>query len=119
MALSANAVKRLMVALGDAAVGREVADAIDQANAPRQSATPGVTNREPVDLIVATNVSQTVDFASLKVGDYVMMVPAVAGNSDLIGPIAVAGDLGQAAVVGNAYQVWRQVKVPAARTETF
>lgn len=119
MALSSNAVKRLMIALGDAAVGREVADAIDQANADKQSAVPGVTSREAVDLIIATNVSQTIDFGGLKVGDYVMMVPAVAGSADLIGPIAVAGDLGQAAVVGNAYQVWRQVKVPAARTETF
>ena len=35
------------------------------------------------------------------------MVPATAGNADLI-TIATAGDLGQAAVVGNAYLVLRQ-----------
>ncbi len=58
-------------------------------------------------LIVATSVSQTTDFAALKVGDMVAMIPATAGNADAIGPIATAGDLGQAAVVGNMYLVLR------------
>ncbi len=58
-------------------------------------------------MIVASAVSQTTDFGALKVGDLVVMIPATAGNADFIGPIATAGDLGQAAVVGNLYQVWR------------
>ena len=58
-------------------------------------------------MIVATNVSQTIDFAALAVGDLVVMIPATAGNADFIGPIATAGTLGQAAVVGNLYQVYR------------
>lgn len=118
MALSANAVKRLMVAVGDAAVGREIADAIDQANAAKITATPGATYWDIAGQITATATSQTTDFGSLKVGDVVLMVPATAGNADAIS-IAVAGDLGQAAVVGNVYLVLRAFKVPAARTETF
>lgn len=58
--------------------------------------------------IVATNVSQTTDFGSVLVGDKVAMVPATAGNADFI-TIATAGDLGQAAVVGNLYIVLRSV----------
>lgn len=58
-------------------------------------------------MIVATAVSQTTDFGALKVGDLVVMIPATAGSADFIGPIAVAGDVGQAAVVGNLYMVFR------------
>ncbi len=58
--------------------------------------------------IVATATSQTTDFGSLLVGDKVAMIPATAGNADFI-TIATAGDLGQAAVVGNLYIVLRSV----------
>ena len=47
-----------------------------------------------------------------------MMIPATAGSADQIGPIAVAGNLGQAAVVGNAYMVIRSVVAPLAAAVT-
>lgn len=53
--------------------------------------------------ITATAVSQTTDFGALAVGDLVVMIPATAGNADFIGPVATAGTLGQAAVIGNLY----------------
>lgn len=58
-------------------------------------------------MITATAVSQTTDFAALAAGDLVIMIPATAGNADFIGPIATAGDLGQAAVIGNLYMAFR------------
>lgn len=58
-------------------------------------------------MIVATAVSQTTDFGALEVGDLVIMIPATAGNADFIGPIADAGNLGQAAVIGNLYMAFR------------
>lgn len=58
-------------------------------------------------MIVATSTSQTTDFGALQVGDLVVMIPATAGSADFIGPIAVAGTLGQAAVIGNLYMVFR------------
>jgi hypothetical protein len=119
MALSSNAVKRLMVALGDAVAGREVADAIDAATTELVSQVPLTTFWSVANLIIATNVSQTVDFGSLQVNDQVLMIPATAGNADQIGPIATAGTLGQAAVVGNAYLVLRKFTVPAAHTNKF
>jgi hypothetical protein len=51
---------------------------------------------------VATNVSQTVDFAALAVGDKVVHIPAVAGNADFT-TCATAGTLAVAAVVGDLY----------------
>lgn len=119
MALSANAVKRLMVALGDATAGREVADAIDAATTELVSQTPATNFWSIANVITATAVSQTTDFGSLLVGDQVLMVPATAGSADAIGPIATAGDLGQAAVVGNVYLVLRKFTVPAAHTDKF
>lgn len=61
-------------------------------------------------MIVATSVSQTVDFASLQVGDIVMHVPATAGNSNFRA-ITTAGNYGAAAVVGDLYMVHRQVNL--------
>lgn len=53
-------------------------------------------------LIIATNVSQTVDFAALAVGDYVVHIPATPGNAGFT-HVATAGTLGAAAVVGDMY----------------
>lgn len=105
MALSENLVKRLMHAVTDQTLGRELVDAINlstQVNAQ-------VVAQGPILIpaaIVATSVSQTVDFAALAVSDRVLMIPATAGNADLI-TVAVAGNLGQAAVIGNIYVVLR------------
>lgn len=59
-----------------------------------------------VDLITATNVSQTIDFGSLKQNDRVVRIPAVAGGSQFV-IIATDGDLSVAAVVGDLYVVLR------------
>lgn len=53
------------------------------------------------DVIIATNVSQTIDFGNLEVGDTVLIGLAAGGVEWTT--IAVAGDLGQAAVVGQLY----------------
>lgn len=108
MALSTELVKRLMHAVTDQALGRELVDAINKGSA--------AAAQNPIAIaaaIVATAVSQTTDFAALLVGDKVLMIPATAGNADLI-TITVAGDLGQAAVVGNIYVVLRAFVADAA-----
>lgn len=110
MALSENLVKRLMHAIGDQALARELADAVDST-----SAFQAQSGQVVAALIIATAVSQTTDFGALRVGDRVLMIPATAGNADLI-TISTIGDLGQAAVVGNAYLVLRPFSAPAAST---
>lgn len=113
MALSADAVKRLMVSLASADAGNEVANAI-QAGAAVAAQSPMCV----AAAIVATNVSQTVDFAALKVADNVLMIPATAGNADLI-TISTAGNLGQAAVIGNIYVVLRPLVLDATLAVKF
>lgn len=108
MALSTELVKRLMHAVTDQALGRELVDAINLGSAAAVQDAKVIAAA-----IVATAVSQTTDFGALKVGDQVLMIPATAGNADLI-TISVAGDLGQAAVVGNIYVVLRSFVADAA-----
>lgn len=114
MSLSADAVKRLMIATASADAGNEVANAI-QAGAAVAAQSPICV----AAMITATATSQTTDFGALKVGDQVLMIPATAGNSDAIGPIAVAGTLGQAAVVGNVYLVLRALVLDATLAVKF
>lgn len=111
MALSDALVKRLMHALTDQALARELVDAVNTSSAVAAQDLQAIAG-----LVIATSVSQTADFGLLAVGDQVLMIPATAGNADQIGPIAVAGTLGQAAVVGNAYLVLRSFSLPAAST---
>jgi hypothetical protein len=113
MALSADAVKRLMIGTASADAGNELATAINKGVAHATQSPVCV-----VAAIVATNVSQTIDFASLAVGDKVMMIPATAGNADFI-TIATAGNLGQAAVVGNLYVVLRPLVLDATSALVF
>jgi hypothetical protein len=106
VALSDNDTKRIISAVADKTLGNTLASMLNKSDAASHFIAAA---------IVATNVSQTIDFAGkLAVGDLVVMVPAVAGNADFIGPIATAGDLGQAAVVGNLYVVLRAVAATAA-----
>lgn len=107
MALSDALVKRLMHAVTDQALGRELVDAIDAASADRAQSA-----KQIAAAIVATSTSQTTDFAALRVGDQVLMIPATAGSADLI-TISTISDLGQAAVVGNIYVVLRAFVAPA------
>lgn len=108
MALSTELVKRLMHAVTDQALGRELVDAINKGQAQGAQSLVCVAAA-----IVATSVSQTVDFGSLRVGDKVIAIPATPGNADFI-TISVAGDLGQAAVVGDLYLVLRPFVADAA-----
>jgi len=71
--------------------------------------------------IIATNVSTTIDFAALKVGDILLHIPATAGNSNFE-VIATAGTKPSAAVVGDLYLVMRAVNLdsdigPVARSQ--
>jgi hypothetical protein len=60
------------------------------------------------DLIIATNVSTTLDFPSLKVGDHVVMVaPNGVVDQAEFTTVATVGTLAVAAVVGNLYIVLR------------
>jgi hypothetical protein len=110
MALSDNAVKRIFHAVADQTAGREIVDAV---NLGAASGTQEVYSTPA--LIVATNVSQTIDFGSLKVGDRVIMIPAVAGNSVSL-LVATAGTLPVAAIVGNSYLVFRAFVADPANT---
>jgi len=108
MALSENLTKRLMHAVTDQDLGRELVDAVNQGQALASLCSHGAAAA-----IVATNVSQTVDFGALQVGDQVLIFPAVAGTSQFL-TVATAGTLGQAAVVGDLYLVLRANSAPAA-----
>ena len=112
MALSSNAVKNLMVATASADVGNEIATAINNGAAAAAQGPVVVAAA-----IVATSTSQTTDFGALLATDKVIMVPAVAGNADFITP--TAGNLGQAAVVGNLYLVLRALSLDAASAVKF
>jgi hypothetical protein len=107
--LSASAVTRLIHALGSQPVGGEVANAINAGIADSQSGETWCC----AAVIVATNTSQTVDFASLAVGDQVAVIPAAAGNSHFV-TVATAGTLGEAAVVGSLYVALRKITFAAA-----
>lgn len=113
MALSADAVKRLMIALASADAGNEVATAVNAGAAASAQDPFCIAN-----LIVATNVSTTIDFASLKVADKVLILPAVAGNAQFV-TVAVAGTLPQAAVVGSLYVVVRALVSDTASAVKF
>ena len=75
MALSDDAVKRLMIATGSAAVGNEVASLVNNCQAVSASAGVAVGN-----VIKATSTSQSTDFASLQLGDKIIHFPASAGG---------------------------------------
>jgi hypothetical protein len=113
MALSAEAVKRLMIAAGDADLGNEIGSAIDSGSAHSDQAAAHIAA-----FIVATSVSPTTDFAALKVADKVVQIKAVAGNA-VFTTVATAGTLPVAAVVGDLYIVIRGFAAPVKRTSKF
>jgi len=113
MALSTSLVNRILLAFTSKDLGNEAVNAINKG-----AALADQTGWCAARLIVATNVSQTVDFGALKIGDKVLHVPSAAGNADFR-TCAVAGDLGAAAVVGDLYVVMRAYAVPAASTQGF
>jgi hypothetical protein len=112
-ALSEDARRRVIHAIGDRAIG---ADIVDKLNAGDAGASQDLFPTRNV--IVATNVSATIDFASLAVGDRILILPAAAGNSQFV-TCAVAGTLPQAAVVGSLYVVLRAFAPAAAAAATL
>jgi hypothetical protein len=65
-------------------------------------------------MIIATNVSQTIDFSALQVGDIVVHIPVAPAITDSeFLKVTTAGTLGQAAVVGDLYMVQRQGNLDA------
>ena len=62
--------------------------------------------------IIATNVSTSVDFGSLLVGDSILHIPALPGSVQF-GSVVVAGTAPFAAVVGDMYLVLRAVNLDA------
>jgi hypothetical protein len=113
MALSADAAKRMMIALASKDAGLEVVDAINDGQAGAAQDFFAIRS-----LIVATNVSTTIDFGVLAVSDKILILPAAAGNAQFV-TCAVAGTLPQAAVVGSLYVVLRAFADPAADTSKF
>ena len=96
-----------MHALGSMPAGSEVTNALNSALSQAAQdlfCIPAV--------IVAAHTSTTTDFGVLAVGDIVIHVPAVAGNS-IFWTVAVAGTLPAAAVVGDLYVVLRAFSPPA------
>ena len=113
MALSDDAVKRLMVATASAAAGNEVATAIN--NGAAMAAQSGFA---VVAGIVASHTSTTTDFGALHVGDLVLKVPVSAGNG-IFYTVATTGTLPAAAVIGALYVVLRAVSLPTATALKF
>lgn len=112
MALSVDTVKKMLHGIGGTKTnGLEVASALDTASAKVATLEAAFGFSIPA-VIVATNVSTTVNFGALLVGDYVVHIPAIAGNANFW-TIATAGTLPAAAVVNDLYVVLRAF-TPAA-----
>jgi hypothetical protein len=96
--LSDKAVRQIATAVADVGLGNEIATNINLvAGAPFVLAS----------VIVATAVSPTTDFGSLKVGDRVLALAAGAGGAVNGYLVATAGTLPAAAVIGSNYWVFR------------
>jgi len=113
MSISADTVKRLMISLTSKTAGNEVADAVNPGQA--LAAQSGWSIKA---IITATNVSQTIDFGTLAVGDKLLQIATTPGNPAVL-VCATAGTLPVAAVVGDVYFVFRAFSAPAASNETF
>lgn len=94
MPLSTFTGKRLIESLTSKTAGNEVGGILNNST----WGTPAI--------IVATAVSSTTDFGALAVGDFVVHIPATAGNAAFT-KVATAGTLPVAAVVGDLYIVIR------------
>jgi Na+-transporting methylmalonyl-CoA/oxaloacetate decarboxylase beta subunit len=113
MAISGPTAARILISVTDRTAGREIIDALNSATAS------AVQDNFLIPLfIIATNVSTTIDFGGLVVGDRVVHIGAVAGNSVFV-TVVTAGTLPIAAVVGDLYIVYRVYAPTAASTQGF
>lgn len=111
--LSDDERRRLIHALAANAAGADVANILNGADARNTQFPIGIPA-----VIVATNVSQTIDFGALAVGDKVIHIATTPGNPDWV-TVATKGTLGEAAVVGDLYVVLRAFIAPAAVATTL
>ena len=109
---SADLVKKSMTALTSTVAGNEFATLLNSGCAS------ALASHICVGAIVATNVSQTIDFGSLLVGDIVIRIRVAAGNT-IFRVCATAGNLGAAAVVGAIYVVLRPISLPSDSAVLF
>lgn len=65
-------------------------------------------------VIVATSVSQTVDFGALAVGDKVLKIDTTGAGSNAMLTVTAAGTLPSAAIVGDVYIAFRAVNLDAS-----
>lgn len=101
MALSDDAKNRLFLAIASREAGDEVTAGV-QAGV----SAAGQFKYAIAGAIVGTSTSTTTDFGALKAGDYVMQIPATAGNAQFL-TVATAGTLPEAGIVGDLYVVLR------------
>lgn len=113
MALSTNAITRLLVAASSENYGNEIANAI---NTGAAAGAQGLVCIPAA--IVAVHTSTTTDFGVLAVGDFVIHIPASAGNA-IFYTVATIGTLPASAVVGDLYVVLRAFAAPATVAATF
>lgn len=109
MALSADTFKRLAHALGSKTAAEELVSLV-------QRTEQAVGSYALVTTIQATAASPTTDFASLRVGDRVTLIPAIAGSADY-GVVATVGTAPFTPAVGDLVVVYRAV--PADVTVTL
>jgi hypothetical protein len=108
MSLSTQLVKNLLSSVCSQDLGNELVTGVNLGVAHSDLSSHAI-----VGVIVATNVSQTVDFAVLAVGDRVVYIPAAAGNAHFV-TVGTAGTLGEAAVVGGLYVALRSMTAAKA-----
>lgn len=111
--ISPDSLQRLCIALAKQDAGNEVASDVNNGAVLADQSASSLAA-----VIVATNVSTTIDFGALKVGDKVLHV-SVAGASNTFTTVATAGTLAEAAIVGDVYLVLRPFVKPAAAAFSF
>lgn len=105
--------RKLIIALAGRDTGATIGNILNGADAYSTQFPFGIAA-----LIVATNVSQTIDFGALAVGDKVIHIATTPGNPDWV-TVATKGTLGEAAVVGDLYVAIRAYAAPAALAATL
>lgn len=113
MALSNDAVKRLMTAMSSADAGNEVASAINNGLAAAAQGAFIVPT-----IITATSTSTTTNFADLAVGDIVLQIRPSAATGHFMA-VATAGTLPEAAVISDKYVVLRAYSASTASNVKF
>lgn len=113
MAISDSSVKSLAVGLANTSAALEIAKAINNGDANATQSPFVIAN-----LIVATSVSTTTNFGSLKKNDLVLILAATDDTAQFV-KVSTDATLPQAAVVGSLYVVLRAYSAPSAPAVKF